>query len=80
MGFRTKLRSGNMNKQPQNYGTMASAQEVNFEGSSITSECNSLCDNIVTNIYTINSSWKTLDNALKSLGTSRDNQGLRDKM
>ncbi|KAF2902845.1 hypothetical protein ILUMI_03339 [Ignelater luminosus] len=69
-----------MNKQPQNYGTMSSTQEVQFEGSSISSEFNSLCDNIVTNIYTINSSWKTLDNALKSLGTSRDNQGLRDKI
>ncbi|KAF5281980.1 hypothetical protein FQA39_LY00504 [Lamprigera yunnana] len=70
-----------MDKNLQNYGTMSSdAADVRFEGPSNATEFNSLCDNIVTNIYTINSSWKTLENALKSLGTTRDNQGLRDKI
>lgn len=71
----------NMNKNLQNYGTMSSDNaDVHFEGSSNSTEFNSICDNIVTNIYTINSSWKTLENALKSLGTPRDNKGLRDKI
>lgn len=69
-----------MNKNPQNYGTMSSTPDVQFEGHSSSSVFNSLCDNIVTNIYTINSSWKSLENALKSLGTNRNNKGLRDKM
>ncbi|KAF5284593.1 hypothetical protein FQR65_LT02419 [Abscondita terminalis] len=70
-----------MDRTLQNYGTMSSDNtDVHFEGGSNTSEFNSICDNIVTNIYTINSSWKTLESALKSLGTTRDTKGLRDKI
>lgn len=43
-------------------------------------ELHSLSESITTNIYTINSSLKQLDNTLKTLGTKRDNQGLRDKV
>lgn len=67
-----------MNKKPTNYGA-TNTTEIQFAGGSST-EFNSFCDSVVTNIYTINASWKTLDVALKSLGTSRDNKGLRDKM
>ncbi|XP_046673102.1 syntaxin-12 [Homalodisca vitripennis] len=43
-------------------------------------ELYALGENITTNIYTINSSLKQLDETLKALGTKRDNQGLRDKV
>lgn len=39
-----------------------------------------MSDSVVTNIYTINASYKTLDSALKSIGTNKDNQGLRNKI
>lgn len=64
----------------QNYGTMSEVPDIQFEGSSANPQFNSLCDNVVTNMYNINSSWKYLDNALKNIGTSKDNKGLRDKM
>ncbi|KAB0799255.1 hypothetical protein PPYR_07229 [Photinus pyralis] len=64
-----------------NYGTISSnSDDAQFQGTSNSSEFNSLCDNIVTNIYTINTGWKTLEQALKTIGTSRDNQGVRDKI
>ena len=65
-------------KSPATYGTMSSAPDVSFSENTV--EFNTLCDNIVTNIYTINTSWKTLDGALKNIGTSKDNKSLRDKM
>lgn len=43
-------------------------------------ELYSLSENITTNIYTINASFRTLDRALKHIGTNKDNQGLRDKV
>ncbi|XP_018572998.1 syntaxin-12 [Anoplophora glabripennis] len=64
--------------RPQNYGSISSPT-VGFSGEQ-TSEFNSYCDNVVTNIYTVNSSLKTLDNALKNIGTQKDNQGLRNKI
>lgn len=66
-------------KTPPNYGAMESTTEVQFSGDP-TMEFNALCDGIVTNIYTINSSYKTLDVSLKALGTSRDGLALRNKM
>lgn len=69
----------NMNNKPTNYGATSSSREIKFEGTTA-QEFNTLCDNVVTNIYTINSSWKQLDSALKNLGTPKDNKGLRDKM
>lgn len=66
-------------KSTANYGTMETTSDVQFAGTS-SNEFNSLCDNIVTNIYTINTSWKTLDSSLKAIGTPRDNKGLRDNM
>ncbi|XP_017783949.1 PREDICTED: syntaxin-12 [Nicrophorus vespilloides] len=68
-----------MSKRTQSYGSMASTTDVEFAGN-ISTEFNNLCDNIVTNIYTINQSWKTLESSFKSLGTSRDNEGLRGKI
>lgn len=67
-----------MSRVPQNYGSI-STPVAGFSGESSTA-FNNYCDNVVTNIYTINSSLKTLDNALKTIGTSRDNPGLRNKM
>lgn len=66
-----------MNKSTQNYGTMASSPEISFAGAEL-SDFNILCDNIVTNIYTINSCCKTLNSALKNIGTKKDNHGLRN--
>lgn len=63
--------------RPQNYGSISPT--VGFSGDQ-TSEFNSYCDNVVTNIYTVNSSLKTLENALKNIGTNKDNQGVRNKM
>ncbi|XP_022912597.2 syntaxin-12 [Onthophagus taurus] len=69
-----------MNRKPApSYGAMENTAEVAFSGTS-TSDFNTLCDSIVTNIYTINSSWKSLDNLTKNVGTSKDNRGLRDKI
>ncbi|XP_044255887.1 syntaxin-12 [Tribolium madens] len=67
-----------MSKHPYNYGATAST-DVGFMGKR-SPEFNNLCDNVVTNIYTINSSLKTLDNALKTIGTRKDNQGLRSSI
>lgn len=53
--------------------------EVDFTGFNPT-EFYILCESITTNVYTINQSWKQLDEALKLLGTDRDSAGLRDKM
>lgn len=63
------------------YGA-TSASPIPNVGFSNTSqpELYSLSENITTNIYTINSSLKQLDDTLKTLGTKRDNQGLRDKV
>lgn len=68
-----------MNRQ-QNYGTMTEVPEVQFGGTSANTPFHSLCDNVVTNMYNINSAWKTLTTALKSIGTYKDNKGLRDRM
>ncbi|XP_074037650.1 syntaxin 13 [Leptinotarsa decemlineata] len=65
---------------PHSYGSITSPPAVDFSGSSNSSEFNSYADNVVTNIYTINSSIKTLDNALKVIGTKKDNQGVRNQI
>lgn len=44
------------------------------------SELSTLCENITTNIYTINSSWNQLQQSIKVIGTNKDNQGVRDKV
>ncbi|CAG9820111.1 unnamed protein product [Phaedon cochleariae] len=64
--------------RPQNYGSISSPA-VGFSGN-INPEFNSYCDSVVTNIYTINSSLKTLENALKVIGTKKDNQGVRNQV
>ncbi|KAF4521457.1 hypothetical protein B566_EDAN001754 [Ephemera danica] len=64
------------------YGSMAPSNpvpEVDFSQFSPT-EFYNLCESITTNIYTINTSWKQLEEALKSVGTERDSSGLRDKV
>jgi hypothetical protein len=64
----------------QGYGSMANpVPEVDFNQFSPT-EFYNLCENITTNIYTINTSWKQLEEALRSIGTDRDSPGLRDKV
>ncbi|KAJ8929023.1 hypothetical protein NQ314_018334 [Rhamnusium bicolor] len=67
-----------MNRPSQNYGSISSPT-VGFNDS-ISTEFNSYCDNVVTNIYTVNSSLKSLENALKNIGTKKDNQGLRNNI
>ncbi|XP_015111532.1 syntaxin-7 [Diachasma alloeum] len=63
----------------QNYGSTDQRTDVPDVGFSPT-ELYSLSENITTNIYTINTSWKTLERAFKNIGTGKDNQGLRDKV
>ncbi|XP_067012918.2 syntaxin-7 [Anabrus simplex] len=67
----------------KNYGSTNPSAEptVGFAGTHFSpTELYNLSENIATNIYTINSSGKTLQQALKSIGTDRDNQGVRDKV
>ncbi|KAK0162718.1 hypothetical protein PV327_006473 [Microctonus hyperodae] len=64
---------------PQTYGSTDQRTDVPDVGFSPT-ELYSLSENITTNIYTINSSWKILEKANKNIGTSKDSQGLRDKV
>lgn len=65
----------------QGYGSISTdpVPEVDFNQFSPT-EFYSLCESITTNIYTINTSWKQLEEALRSIGTERDSPGLRDKV
>lgn len=67
-----------MNRPQQNYGSFSSSV-AGISGDS-SSTFNNYSDSVVTNIYTINASLKTLENALKTIGTNRDNQGLRNNM
>lgn len=43
-------------------------------------ELYNLCENITTNIYTINNGRKKVEKELRSIGTGKDTQGLRDQM
>lgn len=43
-------------------------------------ELTSICDNVSTNVYTINSCIKNLQSVVGLIGTARDNQGLRDQI
>lgn len=63
----------------QTYGSTDQRTDVPDVGFSPT-ELYNLSENITTNIYTINNSWRTLEQSSKNVGTSKDNQGLRDKM
>jgi len=65
-----------------NYGSITDP-EVGFSGvvqADISTEFNSLSNDVATNVFTINSSIKTLQDALKLIGTQRDNIGLRNKI
>ncbi|XP_075213297.1 syntaxin 13 [Lycorma delicatula] len=69
----------------QSYGSITSQNEplpnVSISGfGQSNSQVSFLCDNVTTNIYTINSSWKQLQQAMKIIGTNKDNQGVRDKV
>jgi hypothetical protein len=58
-----------------------SAPNVGFAGLQFSpTELYNLSENITTNINTVIRSWKHLEQALKSIGTEKDNQGLRDKV
>lgn len=61
------------------YGATDGPPDVTFAGFSPT-EFYNLCENITTNVYTVTSSWKNLERALKTLGTNRDNQAFRENM
>lgn len=63
----------------QSYGSTDQRADVPDVGFSPT-ELYSLSENITTNIYTINTSWRTLERSQKNVGTNKDNQGLRDKV
>lgn len=67
-----------MNRPTQNYGSISTP--IPSFSDEMSTTFNSYCDNVVTNIYTINASLKTLENALKTIGTKKDNQGLRNNM
>lgn len=43
-------------------------------------ELYNLCENITTNIYTINNGRKMVEKELRSIGTPKDTQGLRDQI
>jgi hypothetical protein len=66
----------------KNYGTIDnSVPHVEFAGLQFSpTELYNLSESITTNINTVIRSWKTLEQALKSIGTEKDNQGLRDKV
>ncbi|XP_066592834.1 syntaxin-12 [Prorops nasuta] len=61
----------------QTYGSTDQRTDVPDVGFSPT-ELYSLSENITTNIYTINASWRTLEKSYARIGTSKDSQGLRD--
>lgn len=61
------------------YGSTDERSDIPDVGFSPT-ELYSLSENITTNIYTINSSWRILDRACKTIGGSKDSQGLRDRV
>ncbi|XP_058788833.1 syntaxin-12 [Phymastichus coffea] len=61
------------------YGSTDQRSDVPDVGFSPT-ELYSLSENIITNIYTINTSYRTLERAHKHIGTNKDNQTLRDKV
>ncbi|CAK9825042.1 t-SNARE domain-containing protein 1 [Anthophora retusa] len=63
----------------QTYGSTDQRTDVPDVGFSPT-ELYSLSENITTNIYTFNRSWRILEHAYKNIGTNKDNQGLRDKV
>jgi len=69
-----------------NYGALSEAPEIVFGGTrprnigAVRSEFNQLSETISSNIFTIQSSGSNLERALKSLGTRRDTQGLRDSI
>lgn len=71
-----------MSRNPTNYGSITDP-EVGFSGNRndrILTEFNSLMNDIATNVFTINSSIKTLLDASKIIGTPRDNIGVRNKI
>ncbi|XP_066254619.1 syntaxin-7 [Euwallacea similis] len=71
-----------MNRNPANYGSIRDP-EVGFSGTrnkDTFREFNSLCDDIATKLYTINASFKALQDCLKLIGTAKDNTGVRNKI
>lgn len=59
----------------------SSVPNVGFAGLQFSpTELYNLSENITTNINTVIRSWKNLEQALRSVGTEKDNQGLRDKV
>lgn len=69
--------------EPQkNYGaTGNSLPTVGFVGLPFSpTELYNLSENITTNVNTIIKSWKDLEQALKKIGTDKDNQELREKV
>jgi len=69
-----------------NYGALSETPDVIFGGTRprnsnvARSEFNQLSETISSNIFTIQSSGSNLERALKTLGTRRDTQGMRDSI
>ncbi|CAB0038725.1 unnamed protein product [Trichogramma brassicae] len=61
------------------YGSTDQRSDLPDVGFSPT-ELYSLSENITANIYTINSSYKTLSRSFKLIGTNKDNQAVRDRV
>ncbi|XP_056642746.1 syntaxin-12 [Diorhabda carinulata] len=68
-----------MNRQPPMYGAIDPAPQVVFSDERIV-EFNNVTESVATNIDTINSGIKTLENASNVIGTSKDNRGLRNQI
>ena len=69
--------------EPQkSYGAIGNnVPNVGFAGLQFSpTELYNLSENITTNVNTIIKSWRNLEQAVKTLGTARDNQGLRDRV
>lgn len=63
----------------RDYGTNGPpVPDVGFADFSPT-EMYNLSENIAANITAINTGWRSLDKALKLIGTNKDNKILRDK-
>ncbi|KAK7078473.1 Syntaxin-7 [Halocaridina rubra] len=75
----TRLRSDGRNDQPtHSYGT--NDPDVGFAPQSSNPDFFQLCDKITTCLFTINNSASSLDRMLKQVGTSTDNQQLRNRI
>lgn len=76
----TRLRNegGGNDRTPHSYGT--NEAEVGFAPRNSATDFFQVCEKITTCLFTINNSTSSLDRMLKQMGTSSDNQQLRNKI